>query len=398
MVAEPLFTAQQLAEIRAYHAPGYAWSAVNDAFQLSLYAFVLWRGGRWLHRLAERLASRLGARTAAFPGLGPLRRALGALWGGAGWGTALLYCVGLLLFFELASLPADFYLSFLNEHRYGMSRLSLAGWLWDQGKANAVAALGLAALGFGLYGLARRTRRWWWILGGCCAGLLLAAPLLDPYRDRLYFTQAPLPPGPLRSSLESLLREADVEYREILVEKTSTASVRVQAYFAGIGPTRTIVLNDSLVERLAPDEVLAAVAHEAAHVHEPRWRGRLASAALLVLCLWLLHRLFLVAHRRGWLGAVEYADIRTLPLVTFTVFCLQLLGGPLSAFYSRQRELAADRAGIALTGDAPAFIRMLGKAALINKMDPDPPAWLVWRGLTHPPLSQRLDQARALEK
>ena len=33
---------------------------------------------------------------------------------------------------------------------------------------------------------------------------------------------------------------------------------------------------------------------------------------------------------------------------------------------------------------------MLVKAARVNKMDPEPPRWIVIKGLSHPPIGERI--------
>jgi STE24 endopeptidase len=170
--------------------------------------------------------------------------------------------------------------------------------------------------------------------------------------------------------------------------------VRVQAYFAGNGATRTIVLNDALLKNMTDDEVLAAVAHEAGHVREPRWPARVLSAVALFAFLGLVEWLFRRSAKRGWFGISERADIRTLPLILLVFDLSMSAAGPVSGWVSRRREWAADRFALELTRDPASFSSMLVKAARVNKMDPQPPRWLVLKGLSHPPIGERIEFAR----
>jgi STE24 endopeptidase len=228
------------------------------------------------------------------------------------------------------------------------------------------------------------------VLGVPSALLLLVASALDPYRARVFFDQAPLEQGPLRERITALMARADVSFADVVVEKTSVASKRVQAYFAGQGPTRTIVLTDTLLREFSPEEILAVVAHEAGHVHESKWPGRIAASVALVALLFVMDQLLRHAAARGWFGATRFADIRTLPLLWLLIFLVFSLSGPISAAFSRERELEADRYALQLTQDPTAFRRMLVKATRVNKMDPEPPRWLVLKGYTHPPMGERL--------
>jgi STE24 endopeptidase len=390
---EPLFTPEQLAEIKAYHLPLYLRSAVSPLLYLGILALILGVLVRPFHRGAQACAAWMSERL-AFLRTAPVSRvllqALDRVWGEPGWGTALLFALFVDFFIEAVHLPEDIYFDYVLEHRHGMSAYTPLRYALDGLKGLAVSSIATAMLVIGLYGLARRMKRWWLVLGIPSALLLLVASALDPYRGQLYFDQGPLEPGPLRERITALMARAQVPFQDVRVEKTSVASKRLQAYFAGQGPTRTIVLNDVIVKELTPEEILAAVAHEAGHVHEPKWPGRIASSVALLLLLYVIDRLLWLAARRGWFGTTRFADIRTLPLLWLLSFLVFFLSAPVSAAFSRERERAADRYALELTQDPAAFRRMLVKAARVNKMDPTPPRWAVLKGHSHPPVSERL--------
>lgn len=390
---EPLFTPEQLAEIKAYHLPLYIRSAVSPLLYLGMLAFILGVLVRPFHRGAEACAAWLSHRLALLrtaPVSRVILQALDRIWGEPGWGAALLFALFVDFFIEAVHLPEDIYFDYVLEHRYGMSAYTPLRYAWDGLKGLAVSSTATAMLVLGLYGLARRVKRWWLVLGIPSALLLLVASALDPYRGQLYFEQRPLEPGPLRERITALMARAHVSFEDVRVEETSVASKRLQAYFAGQGPTRAIVLNDVIVKELTSEEILAAVAHEAGHVHEPKWPGRIAASLALIALLYLIDQLLRLAARRGWFGATRFADIRTLPLLWLLSFLVFFLSAPVSAAFSRERERAADRYALALTQDPAAFRRMLVKAARVNKMDPDPPRWAVLKGHSHPPVSERL--------
>ncbi|MDX2014858.1 MAG: M48 family metalloprotease [Myxococcaceae bacterium] len=388
---EPIYTPEQLAEVKAYHEPRYLVSAV-DFFvtPLVLTAMVVFVT-RPLWGFSSRLGERFEAWSVGAPVVRALSRVGSLLWRGPGWAGSLLFA---LLFFELFSLtdlPTEIGLGYFHEHAHGLSRTTPGVFAVDLFKAKLVFALAIGSLVFGLYGLARRTPQWWWLLGVSASVLMLGSAAIDPYRARLYVQQTPLEAGPLRERITALMGQAGIDFQDVLVDQTSSRTVRVQAYFAGAGPTRTIVLNDSLVKELTTDEVLAAVAHEAGHVNEPRWRGRVASAVVLVGFLGLLEALFRRSASRRWFGIEARADVRTLPVIALLFTLAMMASGPVSAAVSREREYAADRYAVALTKDVAAFRSMLRKAARVNKMDPSPPRWVVLRSWSHPPITDRLE-------
>lgn len=397
---EAIFTPDQLAEVKAYHLPHYVWTAVQDLVRIGLLFVTLRFFVRPLYRAAERSSAWLDKRLAfarTTPVLRALPAALDKLWGERGWGTALLFALYDLLLAALLMLPLNVYFGYVLEHRHGLSNYSPAAFSWDVAKEMIFEAIPTAALAFGLYGLARRLKTWWLVLGVTAGLAMFAAAAIDPYRSQVYFDQTPLPAGPVRDQVTAVMKKADVPFRDVVIEKQSVATKKVQAYFAGQGPTRTIVVNDSLLENLTPEEVAAAIAHEAGHVHENKWPGRIASFFALIAVLYLVHRIIgWCAKRRFW-GIERYGDIRTLPLVSAIVFMAISYSAPIAGYFARQRELAADRFAVELTQEPEAFSRMLIKAARVNKMDPDPPWWVVWRGWSHPPVTERLAQVEVIK-
>jgi STE24 endopeptidase len=380
-VTEAIFTPEQLAEIQAYHHAHYVWAAVGDVVNLAIGALLLRFVVGPLYRRCERIKIR--------------SRVLHRVWRGDGWAPALAFALAYFAVVELIALPAEVYFDYLHEHAYGLSKHTPQTFAFDTAKELLFGTAAMSALAFGLFGLARRLKVWWAVLGGVGAVVLLFSASLDPYRARLYFAQKPLPPSELRDRITALMARANIDFRDVLVEDNSRATVRLQAYFAGRGPTRTIVLNQSLLDRFSPDETLAAVAHEAGHVSEPRWPATVASGLALIAFLFGLDRLMKWIARRGFWGVTEPADIRSLPLI-FMVFGLcTTLARPVSAAFSRERELKADLYAVRLTGNPEAFASMLVKAARVNKIDPDPPRWVTLKGRSHPSIRERLAAVEA---
>jgi len=301
--------------------------------------------------------------------------------------------VSLFVLLGLISLPADLWFGWFHEHEHGMSRTTPGVFAVDMAKAWALEIAAVSALVLGVFGLARRFRSWWLIVGAVGAAGLWTSALVDPYRNQVYVDQHPLAEGPLKQAIAALMARAGIEFSEVRVEETSSRTVRLQAYFAGSGPTQTIVLNDALLSELTEAEVLAAVAHEAGHVGEPRWPRLIMSALALLGWLGAIEWLFRRSAARGWFGVGERADVRTLPLLLLVFDLAMTVASPISAAVSRTAETKADAYAVSLTQDPDTFASVLTKAARINKMDPSPPPWIrLWQ--SHPPIAERLEAVR----
>ena len=369
-------TPSELAENKAYHAPHYTVAAVD----LGVWPVLLVLGARFLTRPLFALASRVRLRSAV----------LARVWGDDSWATTVAFALLYFGVFAVLTLPLEAW-SYSHERAFGLSTESTGAWLLDSLKAHLLLIVAVTALAFGLFGIARRTPRWWWLVGLATSLVLVVSTALDPYRARLYVDQAPLEPGSLRTRLTEVLTRAQVPFGEIVVVNTSEKSVRVQAAFAGTGPTRTILLTDTLIASMSEAEIVAAVAHEAGHVSESRWPGRLASPLAVFGLLAFVELLFRRSQARSWFGITQRADVRVLPRVLLAFDVAMMVATPVSAAFSRERELAADRYALQLTHDAASLTSLLEKLGRINKVDPDPPRWYVLSGVTHPTIRERVE-------
>ena len=85
--------------------------------------------------------------------------------------------------------------------------------------------------------------------------------LVEPVFNR--FT--PMPAGDLRDSLLALAKKDGVPVRDVLVADASRRTTALNAYVSGLGPTRRIVVYDTLLNQAPPEQVRAVVAHELGH-------------------------------------------------------------------------------------------------------------------------------------
>jgi len=390
---EPIFTEAQLANIKAYAEPRYVSSLIQTgcdfAFDVVLLAVLVRPMYRWSVKLAAAASARLGW-AAKVPVLRVLAKTPRLLWGADGAGTALAFIAISSIVQKALDLPFAIYFGFFHEKAFGLSTESFARFLYDDVKITAAGVFAGTCLTFGVLGWARRQRSWWLIAGPVFGGVLLLSAAIDPYRSQVIVDSHSLEAGPLRDGITALMAKAQLPFGDIRVEETSKKSVKPDAYFAGQGPTRTIVLYDSLISALTTEELLAAVAHEAGHADEPKWRAWLGSALALFALMALFEWLMRVTAKRQWWGVTERADVRVLPLV-FTVYALVLFTFyPLSLYRHRSDELAADRYALKLTQKPAPFRAMLIKVARIALIDPEPPRWWVMTHMSHPPLSERL--------
>ncbi len=207
----------------------------------------------------------------------------------------------------------------------------------------------------------------------------------------------PMPDSPLRTELMALAARDGVPVRDVLVADASRRTRAVNAYVSGFGPTRRVVVYDTLLREATPAEVAAVVAHELGHAKD---------------------RDVLTGTITGALGAAG-GGRGGLPA--------RLGHGPAAAGRGRLDRRAAGVAAAAGTGDAspawsppplrpsspagsrpaptrtpsrsPAtrqtFEAMQRRLSAVNLADPDPPRWEHLYAATHPSTVERMAAARA---
>ncbi len=343
-----------------------------------------------LHRSCERLSARLAP---AGPGM---RQRLGAvlarLWGDHSWSGATLFVAAYLAINRLLNIPEDVYFSWHRDRQQGISVESLPHFLGDEGKSFAISLLIWTCLAFGLYGLARRLPRWWLWLGLPCALGLLGAGMLDPLRVSVYHDMEKLPDGPVRQKVTEVLAKAHVEYEDVYVLKVNDVTRRVNAEIIGQGPTRRILLWDTFLTAMEPEEIANGVAHELGHLRD-RSPGRLVLAAVLFLpALWLLSRFLRAMGRTGRFGFDGDHDVRSLPAVFLFWWMFVTLPDPVASWRARAEETRADDYALELLDQPAAFRSMMVKLGRVNLADLDPPLWR-FLGHSHPRILDRLERA-----
>ncbi len=83
-----------------------------------------------------------------------------------------------------------------------------------------------------------------------------------------------MPDGELRDELIALAARDGVPVRDVLVADASRRTTALNAYVSGLGPTRRIVVYDTLLREATPAEVGSVVAHELGHAKDGRRRHR----------------------------------------------------------------------------------------------------------------------------
>ena len=364
-------------DARAYFSPGQLEKAED------------FRNGQlWLY--GARLLIELGVLVVIVRKAPPRIRAFGARRPVlAGAATA----AGISLVLGLAPLPV----SAISRERakdVGLVTQDWIGWVGDIAKSQAIGAVlwgaGGALLIFGMRKLGRR----WWIAGSVVVVLFgvaitYASPIiLDPLFNK--FT--PLKEGSkTRADVIELAEKAGVDVGEVYEIDASRRTTAANAYVAGLGRTKRVVLYDNLIKDFTPAETRLVVAHELGHVHHQD-----VPHGLLYLAIVAPFGMFAVARLGEKLaGRDAIGTPAALPGVLLAVAIVAPAITVVSNQLSRAVEQRADAYALELTGEPKTQIAFQRRIAVKNVSDPDPPGWVTFLLGTHPPTIERIGQAEA---
>jgi STE24 endopeptidase len=250
-----------------------------------------------------------------------------------------------VLVMQLVSLPLSVWRTFGLEARYGFNRTTPMLFIADLGKGLALAILLGGSLLVATLLLMERAGRWWWIWawGLWLAFMLFMAWAWPAFIAPLFNRFSPLTDAALKGRIEALLTRCGFTSRGVFVVDNSRRSSHGNAYFTGIGRNKRIVFFDTLLERLAPAEVEAVLAHELGHFKLKHVRQRLLlSIAISFVGLAVLGWLKGQAGFYAALGVPIPSTHAALLLFVLAIPAFMFFLTPLSSLWSRRHEFEAD--------------------------------------------------------
>ena len=311
----------------------------------------------------------------------------------------VLRLAGAVAIVQLADLVTGVGFSWWREmvydKRWGFSTQTAKGFVSDLVKAVPLGLVINLILLVPLWALMRSTELWWiwgWVLLAFFSVVLgflfpvVIAPIFNKY--------TPLDNEGLRDNLLGLAKQVDADIAEVLVEDSSKRDKRENAYVAGLGKTRRVVLFDTMLKR-EDRQIRSVVAHEIGHWKLHHIVRTLPLGIGLALLNFVVLKLVL-----EWDWAVEQAGVTSLadpaiyPLFALAFPLASTITRLANAWLSRAHERQADIFSLETTRDAEAFVEAFRSMSIDNLMDLAPSKW---KQLTHshPPVAERMAMGTA---
>jgi len=291
------------------------------------------------------------------------------------WLQAPIYVVQYIVLTTLLGLPLAIYEGFVREHRYGLSNQTFWQWAGEFAINFGLELVALSVLLTIIYAVVRATKRYWWVWGaGVTVVFMIVAVIIAPvYIAPLTNHYTALPDSGMRNAILSLARANDIPAKDVYTFDASKQSKRVSANVSGLFGTTRISLNDNLLNRCTPSEVLAVLGHEMGHYVMNHvgifitWFG-----LLIVLAFWFVDRAFrgLTALLGGNWDVRTIDDPAGLPLVMALVSVFFFFATPVTNTIVRTSEIQADIFGLNAARQPDAFATVALKLGEYRKLNP----------------------------
>ncbi len=314
--------------------------------------------------------------------------------------TFLLYVATFQIILVFFGFPLNFYSSYIHEHKWNFSNHTVKSWLWEQVKAFFVGLiLMFILLGLLFWIMALSPQNWWIIAGLAFAFVSVVLATLFPVVILPIFNKyTPVENRELTDALERILSEAGLRSSGFFKEDMSRQTKKENAFLAGLGKTRRVVLGDNLMESMSIPEIESIIAHEVGHYRNKHiWKniviGTLEGVVVFFILNWAMKSIF-----------IQFLSSTKWNLTLFPIFAIfaggisSLLFGPLSNAISRYFERKADRYALETIQDKKAFMTAMAGLADRNLSNAYPEWWVKLLYYSHPPIGERLTMAENYKK
>jgi STE24 endopeptidase len=320
---------------------------------------------------------------------------------GPGMGYQLSLLAAFAVISGIIDLPLSYYKQFVLEQKFGFNKMNVGLFAADLVKGVLLGAVIGLPLAWVILSLMENSGQLWWLYAWIVwSGFQLLMLVLYPSVIAPLFNKfTPLSDESLRSRIENLMKRVGFASKGLFVMDGSKRSAHGNAYFFGFGAAKRIVFFDTLLSRLAPEEIEAVLAHELGHFKLKHIVKRIAimfavSLGFLALLGYLKNQVWFYTGLgvEPMLGISNDAMALILFMLALPVFTF--LFAPLTSISSRKHEFEAD-AFAAKHSNAQDLVSALVKLYEDNAstLTPDPLHSAFYD--SHPPATLRINRLLA---
>jgi Zn-dependent protease with chaperone function len=314
--------------------------------------------------------------------------------------TGLIFAGTLLLIISVLKIPFSAYSTFVIEEKFGFNRMTVKTFVSDLIKSWIIGAIiggAVFAVIIWFFGSFGRTA-WIYAFAAVIIFELLITFVYPVLIMPLFNKFTPLEDGELKTSVEEYAKKENFKMKGLFTMDNSKRSTKSNAFFAGFGKFRRIVLFDTLIQKHTVDELTSVLAHEMGHFKLGHIIRQMlfgfASMAFMFFLLSLfinspwLFKAFLMEKQSVYAGIIFFG---------FLYSPISMIIGVISSKLSRKHEYEADSYAVTTYKKPEAMIDALKKLSVDNLSNLHPHPFKVFMEYSHPPVLERIKAIRKIK-
>lgn len=321
-----------------------------------------------------------------------------------GYGELVYGVMFAVLFFSCSyviGLPGTLYKTFVIEEKYGFNKTTLKLWLIDQLKGmvlGVVIGLPFLALILKIFSYAKENPQAWLVAWVSVLVFQTIMMFLSPVLMSLFNKFEPLKDNELKELIENYAKNYSFTLSGIFQMDGSKRSSKANAFFAGFGKLKKIVLFDTLIEKLTRNELLVVLAHEMGHFKCKHIYKLLVFGGLTMgLMLFCVQQLLSLEPLYKVFGLESSVHACLIIVSSIVLTPLTLVLGLIKNYYSRKYEYEADAFAVQTTKDGEGLVQALKKLSQSNLSNLTPHPVKTFFEYSHPTVVQRIRAIRSIE-
>lgn len=308
--------------------------------------------------------------------------------------SALIYPLVVGAFFSILSIPESYYSQFVIEEKFGFNKMDLKTFVTDTIKASLISIVFVLPLFAGILWFVDNFANSWWILGALLVlGFqVFIAAIYPVFLAPIFNKFTPLEEGSLKNKITDLAKQVNFKMSGIFTIDGSKRSSHSNAYFAGMGAMKRIVLFDTLVNKHSEDEILAVIAHEMGHNVKKHIQKSLVLSSILMFVVFYVLSVCLKSDLFFNAFGVDNPS-NHVGLVLFFLFSSVFMFpiSPIFTKISRKNEFEADNFAVITTKNKDNLAQALVKLTKENLGNLTPHPWYSAYHYSHPTTIERVD-------
>jgi len=314
--------------------------------------------------------------------------------------SGLTFATILIVLQRLINLPYQYHYRFGLDARYGLNRMKRGDFFRTFIKRTLLKlATSLPPFAVAIWAYTNFELTGWLSVWGLMSSYEVFMHYIQPTFIMPHFNKfEQIEAGELNDALTGYAKEHDFKMSGVYKSDSSRRTGKSNAFIAGFGRNRRIVLSDTLIQQHSIPELKVIFAHEVGHMKSGHTFKHNALPILANGLMLFLANFFIRSQVLSDAFGIEHFSIYA-NLILFNILYtpMETIKQIVFNAISRYDEYQADAYAVKTTGGALEMIKALKKAGMNRMANLTPHPFVVALSYNHPPIVERIQALRKMQ-